>query len=402
MEFLYKISVNLIKYRIIFLIIIAIFDNNYAIGQGNAGEILRKVVIDAGHGGRDPGTIGKKVKEKDITLAIALKLGYYIEKNFPDVEIIYTRKTDKFIPLDERSQIANSSNANLFISIHCNANPSKNPFGAETYVMGLHKSDENLNVAQRENAVITYEEDYSMKYEGYDPGSSESYIIFSLMQNAFLDQSLNLASIIQDEFRLRAHRKDRGVKQAGFLVLWKTSMPSVLVEVGYLSNQKEELYLVSESGQDYLTSAIFRAFREYKQNYDSKSSITAKIEFDQTLNNKVEEKNTSLSSNWTDDEVEDSEQSDAGIVFRVQITASSKRIPLQSAFFKNLKDIEEVPADEVYKYVTGNKKTYSEIIEYCQEVRKFFPDAFIVAIKKGKTIPIDIALKELASQPASL
>lgn len=207
---------------------------------------LTKVVIDAGHGGHDTGALGKDAREKDITLAVALKLGKLIETNCPDVTVIYTRKTDVFIPLDERTAIANKAEADLFISIHVNSNPSSRPYGAETYVMGLHKSAGNLDVAMRENSVITYEKDYTTKYEGYDPNSAESFIIFSLMQNAYLDQSLNFASKIQNDFCERGQRKDRGVKQAGFLVLWKTAMPSVLVELGFLSNPQEEKFLMSD------------------------------------------------------------------------------------------------------------------------------------------------------------
>ncbi|HQH40449.1 MAG TPA: N-acetylmuramoyl-L-alanine amidase, partial [Bacteroidales bacterium] len=197
---------------------------------------LRKVVIDAGHGGEDPGAIGRTAREKDITLPIALKVGQYITENFNNVEVIYTRKNDTFIPLFDRADIANKNNADLFVSIHVNANPkNREAEGTETYVMGLHTDEKNFEVAKKENSVIVLEKDYSIKYEGFDPSSPESYIIFSLMQNKYLEQSLTLAAMVQDEFREKALRCDRGVKQAGFLVLWRTSMPSILIETGFIS-----------------------------------------------------------------------------------------------------------------------------------------------------------------------
>ncbi|MCF8388407.1 MAG: N-acetylmuramoyl-L-alanine amidase, partial [Bacteroidales bacterium] len=193
----------------------------FADGEGR----IRKVVIDAGHGGRDPGALGKNSREKDIALSIALKTGGYIEKYLPDVEVIYTRKSDRFVELHKRAQIANEAQADLFISIHCNANNSSQPYGTETYVMGLHKSQANLEVAQKENAAILKEEDYQAEYEGFDPESPEAYIIFSLFQNAFLDQSLEFASLVQNQFKERVGLRDRGVMQAGFLVLYRITMP---------------------------------------------------------------------------------------------------------------------------------------------------------------------------------
>jgi N-acetylmuramoyl-L-alanine amidase len=226
---------------------------------------VRKVVIDAGHGGHDPGAVGKTSKEKDIALSIALKTGKFIEENLPDVEVVYTRKTDVFVELYRRARIANEAKADLFISIHCNANKSTTPYGAETYVMGLHKSDANLAVAQTENASILLEDDYHVKYDGFDPTSPEGYIFFTMLQNAYLDQSLSLASNVQKHFRERVNLFDRGVKQAGFLVLYKTTMPSVLIETGFISNVKEEKILASDEGQTYIASAIFRAVKDYKR-----------------------------------------------------------------------------------------------------------------------------------------
>jgi N-acetylmuramoyl-L-alanine amidase len=355
---------------------------------------IRKVVIDAGHGGKDPGAISRKSKEKDITLSVALKVGEYIKAQFSDVEIIYTRKEDVFVALDERSRIANENGADLFISIHCNANPNRSPYGTETYVMGLHKSDGNLDVAMRENAVITYEEDYSTKYEGYDPNSAESFIIFSLMQHSFLDQSLNMASLIQEEFRDRARRKDRGVKQAGFIVLWKTSMPSVLVELGFLSNAKEEEFLNSSEGQSYLASSIFRAFREYKERVESRSTFTAESRFDSSILKESNPNSSTISTQWASKDPEHRVASlSNGVVYKVQITASSNRIPTNSSFFKNLENVEELSVGGLYKYIVGNKKTYSETAEFCNQVRELFPDAFVIAFQDGKSISLDHARK---------
>lgn len=360
--------------------------SNLSLCQNSESYDIRKVVIDAGHGGKDPGTVGRISKEKDIALKIALKLGNYIEKNFPNISVIYTRKEDVFIPLDERSNIANKTGADLFISIHCNATEKNSPIGTETYVMGLHRSNDNLDVAMRENAVITYEDDYSTKYEGYDPNSSESFIIFSMLQNAHLDQSLNFANLIQTDFRERANRRDRGVRQAGFLVLWKTSMPSVLVEVGYLSHPKEELYLNSAEGQEHLASSIYRAFKEYKRNIDVRNEIAAKSQFNHTLQNSVNKEPAQINTSW------DNQQSTSPVSFKVQFLVSSKK--LTPDHFSNLKDIYEIETNGVYKYCAGNTNSYNDIVQYCQEVKKIYPDAFIIALKNGNPIPIDIAIKE--------
>lgn len=230
---------------------------------------IKTIVIDAGHGGHDTGCKGVESLEKDVALSIALKAGKYIEDNFPEVKVIYTRSDDTFIELIERANIANNAKADLFISVHCNANESTKPFGTETYAMGLHVSEANLKVAQRENSAILLEDDYKQNYEGFDPKSPEAYIMFSLYQNANLDKSLNLASKVQSQFEGRLQRTSRGVKQAGFLVLYKTTMPSILIETGFLTNREEEKYMVKEENQYYLASAIFRAFREYKEEMES-------------------------------------------------------------------------------------------------------------------------------------
>ncbi|MEQ8924826.1 MAG: N-acetylmuramoyl-L-alanine amidase [Fulvivirga sp.] len=230
---------------------------------------IKTVVIDAGHGGHDPGTHGQFSEEKDIALEVSLKVGGYIKEYLPDVNVIYTRDADKFIELEQRANIANKNNADVFISIHANAVSKNTIYGTETYVMGAHKTQGNFEVAKRENSVILYEDGYEEKYEGFDPNSPESQILFSLSQSAYIENSLYLASKIEEQFGKRAGRHSRGVKQAGFWVLWRTAMPSVLVEIGYLTNPKEEQELNSESVQGNIASGIFRAFRDYKNEIES-------------------------------------------------------------------------------------------------------------------------------------
>ena len=229
---------------------------------------LRTVVIDAGHGGKDPGCHGKSAKEAEIALKVALELGSLIEKNVPDVKVVYTRKTDVFVELHDRAGIANKNNADLFISIHCNSGNSS-AFGTETYTMGLHTSDGNLRVAKRENSVILQEDNYKEKYDGFDPNSAQGHILFSLYQNAYINNSLRFAGHVEEEFKKRVGRSSRGVKQAGLLVLWKSAMPSALIEVGFLTNAAEEKYLNDKSGQTYIASGIYRAFKTYKQEIEA-------------------------------------------------------------------------------------------------------------------------------------
>jgi N-acetylmuramoyl-L-alanine amidase len=227
------------------------------------------IVIDAGHGGKDHGTTGKVIREKDVALKIALKLGNYIEKNIPGVKVIYTRKDDTYLPLDERADIANKNKADLFICIHANANKNVRAFGTETYVMGLHVDDNNLAVAKRENSVILLDENYHERYEGFDPNSPESYILFTLTQSAYQSSSLSFAQKVEEQFKKRVGRVSRGVKQAGFLVLWRTTMPSVLIETGFLSNSPEEKFLSTDEGQELIASGIYRAFKDYKTEVES-------------------------------------------------------------------------------------------------------------------------------------
>lgn len=237
---------------------------------------IKTVCIDAGHGGHDSGCLGSSSKEKEIALSIALKLGKLIEQNFSDVKVIYTRKTDVFIPLHERANIANRAKADLFICIHLNSG-AKAAYGSETYVMGLHKTNDNLGVAKRENAAILLEDDYKTQYDGFDPNSPEANIIFSLYQNQYMHQSVEFASKIQQQFEEHAGRYNRGVKQAGFLVLYKTAMPAVLIENGFLTHDAEEKFLDSDKGQTTMATAIYRAFKEYKLDNEAGTAAPSEV-----------------------------------------------------------------------------------------------------------------------------
>lgn len=230
---------------------------------------LKTIVLDAGHGGKDPGTHGKSTKEKNVTLSVVLKLGKLIKAKYPTMKVIYTRMTDTFIELHERAGIANRNNADLFISIHCNSAHSQ-AIGSETYAMGLHTTDGNLNVAKRENSVVLKEDNYLSKYGGFDPNSPLAHIFFANVQSVYLDRSLSFAEKVEREFEKIEGKKSRGVKQAGFIVLWKTAMPSVLVELGYLTHPKEELSLKEEKGQNDCAKSIFRAIENYKAELEGK------------------------------------------------------------------------------------------------------------------------------------
>ena len=356
---------------------------------------VRKVVIDPGHGGKDPGAVGSKAKEKDIVLAIALKLGGYIESNFNDVEVIYTRTTDEFVGLGRRAQIANENKADLFISIHCNSAANRRAYGSETFVMGLHRSQENLEVAKKENAAILYEEDYLETYGGYDPNSPEANIIFSFYQNIYLNQSLIMASLAQDQFRDRAGRHDRGVKQAGFLVLYNITMPGILVEAGFLSNPQEEKYLMSELGQAHIASAIFRAFREYKNYQDN-------LVAQQISNNGTTRRPGSTAqaqipgSSLQNKEIILTERQPEGpvISFRVQFASTSQERPIDDPAFGNLEGVSFYFHEGLYKYTLGNENSIEAAGEIQQKLRnQGFTDAFIVAFKDNERISIAEAVR---------
>jgi N-acetylmuramoyl-L-alanine amidase len=360
---------------------------------------VRVVVIDAGHGGSDPGCHGLKHFEKDVALSITLKVGKYIEENIKDVKVVYTRKTDVFVPLNEIASHANKNNADLFICIHCNAAVNKQVFGSETYVMGLHKTKGNLEVAKRENASILFEEDYKKKYEGFDPNSDEANIIFNMYQNAFLEQSLSYASKVQEEFRKNKNLTDKGVKQAGFLVLWKTSMPSVLIETGFLTNAEEEKYLGSQKGQDQIAFAIYKAFKNYKaevEGYDAgpENEIRPRISEEQ-----VEAIEQHIHQQEKDTIKSVVNQPENKILFKIQIANSSKKIPPNSPKFASVKNVEELVEDKTFKYLTGDFKTMEEAFEEQRRLRKQgFEDAFTVAFINGKKSSMKEARELLAKK----
>ncbi len=415
------------------------------------------VVIDAGHGGRDPGAVGAISKEKDINLAVALKAGKYISDNLRDVKVIYTRIDDTFPGLAERAEVANRHKADLFISIHSNAISDKRFTGAETYVLGQTMDDANLQVAMKENSVITFEQDYKTKYEGFDPNSAESYIIFSLMQNTYLKQSTEFATMVQNQFRDRVGRKDRGVRQAGFVVLWRTTMPSVLIELGFISNPDEEKYLNSEQGQDYLASAIYRAFRDYRQTIDSRSGIktgstmrSAEVkeelsgsegkpatgsETKQVSDNAGQPSTVGNGKPLNDSTVKPAAGSDArqaddsasktsavvrnndttqaseqpnlpvngnilppsaaanDILFMVQISAMPKNREMTQSQLKGLETITRIEDGERTKYAAGKFPVYDDALKYRRILTLRFPDAFVIAVRNGKIMPLIEAIE---------
>ncbi len=349
------------------------------------------VVIDPGHGGKAPGAVGRKVMEKDVALAISLKLGEYIKQNLPDVKVIYTRETDIDVQLHDRTRIANENQADLFISIHCNSAPNRLAYGTETFVLGPHRNQANLEVAKLENAAILYEDNYLETYDGYDPNSPESNIIFSLFQNAYLNQSLTMASLIQDQFRERARRFDRGVKQAGFLVLYRATMPSVLVEVGFLSNPQEEQYLASEEGQTQIASALFRAFRDYKTAQDqlaaaheqqmlASANTQSQLSQPATPNPpaRQSQQNTQPANNI---------HSNSDIVFKVQFASTSTLMPPDSPEFMGLQNVEFYFHDGLYKYTVGNETSLESAAALQERVQRAgFRDAFVVAFQNNERI----------------
>lgn len=323
------------------------------------------VVIDAGHGGNDPGALGIKYTEKEINLGVALKLGKLIEKNCTGTKVVYTRKTDVFVPLIDRAKIANKAEADLFISIHANSLDKNNKSrtsvkGASTYTLGLSSSKANLDVAKRENSVILLEDDFSTKYEGFDPNSSESYIIFEFLQDKHMEQSINFASTIQKEFVQQASRADRGVKQAGLLVLKATSMPAVLVELDFICNPTEEKFMASTTGQNKLAQSIYNAFVSYKADYDRKQQAQVV-----TRDNKV----ISPTKGET--------------TYRIQILASPNKLEASSKEFKGLSPINSYYENGLYKYTYLDSTNLQSVKEQLKSVQKKFKGAFIVTFKDG-------------------
>jgi N-acetylmuramoyl-L-alanine amidase len=339
------------------------------------------IVIDPGHGGKDAGCVGSISKEKVINLSVALKLGALIEQHHPDVQVIYTRKTDVFIPLDERANMANKYKADLFISIHANSVKRGNASGTETYTLGLTNSDENLDVAMRENSVILMEDDYFQKYEGFDPQSTESYIIFEFMQNKHMEQSVSLASEIQKSF-VKSKRGNRGVRQAGLLVLRRTSMPGVLIELGFISNRAEEYFIASNDGQNILAQAIYRAFDNYKKDYVRKSGNIANRPVI-TAPREMTQERSSLHKN---DVITATAEKPNGIIYKVQILTSDKKLSVKDKRFKGYDGISFYIDKGIYKYTYGSTSDYKQILSMHKKAAKDFKGAFIIKTKDGKRI----------------
>jgi N-acetylmuramoyl-L-alanine amidase len=347
-------------------VLLSVFLHGSPYAQRNGTSYI--VVIDAGHGGHDPGALGKQSKEKNINLAIALALGKLIRNSFGDVKVVFTRDQDNFVELYRRAGIANDLKADLFISVHCNANNNHALKGAETYVMGLHKSQANLNIAKLENAAILLETDYKETYNGFDPNSDESYIIFSLNQNLNLGKSTDFAAAIQEQMEERVGMNNRGVRQAGFLVLYKTTMPSVLVETGYLSNPDEEKFLLSEQGQNYIASAIFKAFREIVKPVVS----AGKPEIPEIK----------------DDSTHPKTEPSGKLSYRVQIAAETRQIGTDAPKFSKFDKVEMYRHGGMYKYTVGNEVDLQEALRLLARVKEQgVKDAFVVIFRNNARIP---------------
>lgn len=391
------------------MVILLIINPLYA--RNKAPKGLETVVIDAGHGGKDPGAVVGKAREKDVVLEIALRLGSLIKEKLPDVKVIYTRSTDVFVPLFERSVIANKNNADLFISIHANYCTTPSIKGTETYVLGLHRTVDNLNVAKKENSVILLEKDYSTRYEGFDPNLSESYIMFELIQNTHIDQSVAFAGILQESFRQHAQRTSRDVRQAGFLVLRETAMPGVLIETGYLSNQSEANYLMTHEGRETIALSIFNSFKAYKEKFESRLNLssgemkketkeerdTAPVsrpvaEIKKESRNRQTETKENKQQNTAKEEVKQQTKEDDQIIFAIQLAANPKKLSLNAKIFKGIENISVITIDGYNKYYCLETKSLSKAKQNLSSIRLKIPDAFIVAFKNGQPIPMKEAI----------
>ena len=356
-----------IIFTFFFIIIALLIRRSYS--QENTSDFV--VVLDAGHGGHDSGNTGNGFLEKKIALQTAIQIGNYI-KNNSNIKVIYTRTKDRFVKLSERAAIANRSDADLFISIHCDAFTSSKVYGAGTFVLGLHRNADNLRIAQKENSVIFLEENYQSNYEGFDPNNPESVISLVLMQETYLEQSIEAANTIQKSFVTNLNRKDRTVKQAGFQVLRETYMPSVLVELGFLTNKKEGTYLNSKKGQKEMSETIAKGIINYRNNLLSSLYKNQKKTAEFVQKEKIE---TNKNKKHSD------------VIFKVQLLASSKSI--RKSNFKNLNNISKSKEGKIYKYYYGNVKTYNEARKLKSKAEKVgFKDSFIVAFKNEKKINI--------------
>ena len=349
------------------------------------------VVIDAGHGGHDPGAIGKISKEKNINLNVALKVGNLIKNNCDDVKVIYTRSKDVFIP--RRAEIANNAKADLFISIHTNALANnRTAKGASTWTLGLAKSDANLEVAKRENSVILYESDYQTRYAGFNPNSAESYIIFEFMQDKYMEQSVHLASLMQKQFRHTCKRLDRGVHQAGFLVLKASAMPSILIELGFISTPEEERYLNSETGATTMAKGIYHAFLNYKREHEIRLTGVSKTVIPTEQKEQDIEKENDRPV--TVQKVAESATNDNEITFKIQILTSSKPLAKNDKRLKGLKGVDYYKEKDIYKYTYGASGDYNKVLRTKRTITAKFKDAFIIAFRDGEKMNVNEAIAE--------
>ncbi len=364
------------KNFVIFLMIALSGANSFAFVNNEPPTKKFTVVLDAGHGGHDPGKNTHHYKEKNIALNIVLAVGKILEKN-EDIKVIYTRKTDVFVGLVERGRIANKAEADLFVSVHCNAHQSQ-AYGSETWVMGLHANKKNFEVAKAENEVIYLEDNYEQKYGGFDPKDPESYISLLLTQEDYLDQSIQLAGIVQEKFTKKLKRKNRGVKQAGFIVLHQTVMPSVLIETGFITNRKEGAYLNSKKGQAEIATSIANAILDYK------AVVQQNLAIDEVVENTVEQDAKEL----VDSRVID------GVTFKVQIAASSKKLALRSYNFNGLDQLEREEFGKLYRYFYGSTSDYGRALRLKEEARDAgYASAYLVAYRNGKKISVAEALQ---------
>ena len=373
------------------------------------------LVIDPGHGGHDAGALGAISKEKNINLAVALRFGKYVEQNLPEVRVIYTRKTDVFIPLNERANIANRANADLFISVHTNALPAgKIARGFETYTLGMHRAKDNLDVAMRENSVISMEKDYQQRYQGFDPRSSESYIIFEFIQGKNMERSVELARMIQRGVCDGANRPDKGVHQAGFLVLRETSMPGCLIELGFITTPDEERLLNNDSRVDDIARGIYEAFAKYKNKYDRSVSVPYRAKDSEEVNipkivpdqesapktravtrgkQPKREEATPEQPKRVEKKVKKAEVADAP-VFKLQIFVGSRNLRKGDAHFKGETDYDSFQEGNLVKYTLGASTNYNEIYRLRKEKLDKFPEAFIIAFKNGQKYDVNQAIRE--------
>lgn len=404
----------LLRLPVIFsLLLLGLIFSSFSTGKMTPRYQIRTIVIDPGHGGHDSGCLGSSSQEKHVALAVSLKLGALIEKHFPEVRVIYTRTTDVFVELHERAAIANRNKADLFICIHCNSGPSA-AFGAETFVMGLHKTSDNLAVAKRENSSILLEKDYQTNYDGFDPNSPEANIIFSLYQNTFINQSLQFASLVQKQFEHNSGRFNRGVKQAGFLVLFRTAMPSVLIELGFLTNRSDEQFLASARGQESMAQSILNAFRDYKQETERKAGggqdempVTEKpneqkpAKQDGTVaaraTTSTEETKASGQTEKLDVAGKDADkQAVAGIpspgkvFYTIQVGAAANSEVQEDTRFNKVKDIRKIIGDDgMTRFYTGTFTNMDETRDALNRLKEMgFKDAFICAFEGAKRISV--------------